>query len=47
MVVRLRGLFKVRLHGFLVGLMVILERFFNGLTQDLFMLLHRRLDFDF
>jgi hypothetical protein len=25
------GLFKVRLHGFLVGLLVNLERFFNGL----------------
>jgi hypothetical protein len=33
-------LFKVRLHGFLVSLMVILERFFNGLAQDLFLLLH-------
>jgi len=34
--VRRCGLFKVRLHGFLVGLMVILEGFFNGLAQDLF-----------
>ena len=47
MVVRLCGLFKVRLHGFLVGLMVILERFFSGLAQDLFMLLRRHLDFGF
>ncbi len=31
----------------MVGLMVILERFFNGLTQDLFLLFHRRLDFGF
>jgi len=45
--VRRCGLFKVRLHEFLVGLMVILERFFNGLTQDLFLLFHRRLDFGF
>lgn len=30
--VRWYGLFKVRLHGFLVSLMVILERFFNGLV---------------
>jgi len=42
-----RGLFKVRLYGFLVGLLVILERFFNGLAQDLFLLLRRRLDFSF
>jgi len=41
------GLFKVRLHEFLVGLMVILERFFNGLTQDLFLLYRRRLYFSF
>jgi hypothetical protein len=47
MIVRRCGLFKVRLHGFLVGSMVILERFFNGLTQDLFLLLRMRLDFGF
>jgi len=41
------GLFKVGLHGFLVSLMVILEKFFNGLAQDLFLLLRRRLDFGF
>ena len=34
--VRRYGLFTVRLHRFLVGLMIILEGFFNGLTQDLF-----------
>jgi hypothetical protein len=45
--VRRYGLFKMRVHGFLVGLMVILERFFNGMAQDLFLLLRRRLDFDF
>jgi len=45
--VRWCGLFKVRLHEFLVGLMVILERFFNGLAQDLFLLLRRRLNFGF
>jgi len=38
---------KVWLHEFLVGLMVILEGFCNGLTQDLFLLLRRRLDFGF
>ena len=47
LLVRRCGLFKVRLDGFLVGLMVILERFCNGLTQDLFLLLRRRLDFGF
>jgi len=41
------GLFKVRLHGSLVGLMVILERFFNNLRKDLFLLYQRRLDFSF
>jgi len=41
------GLFKVQLHGFLVGLMVILERFFNGFVQDLFLLLRRRINFGF
>jgi len=38
---------KVRLHRFLVGLLVILEGFCNGLTQDLFLLLRGRLDFGF
>lgn len=38
---------KVRLHGFLVGLMIILEGFCNGLAQDLFLLLRMRLDFGF
>jgi len=38
---------KVRLHEFLVGLMVILDEFGNGLAQDFFMLLLRRLDFGF
>jgi hypothetical protein len=41
------GLFKVRLHVFVVGLMVILGKFFNGFVQDLFLLLRRRLDFGF
>ncbi|RHN48766.1 hypothetical protein MtrunA17_Chr7g0267271 [Medicago truncatula] len=38
---------KVRLHRFLVGLMVILDGFCNGFTQDLFMLLLVHLDFGF
>jgi len=37
----------VRLHGFLEGLMVLLEGFCNGLAQDLFLLLHGCLDFGF
>ena len=37
----------MRLHGFLVGLMVILDGFCNGLAQDLFLLLLRRLDIGF
>ncbi|RHN72705.1 hypothetical protein MtrunA17_Chr2g0290671 [Medicago truncatula] len=38
---------KVRLHEFLVGLIVIFDGFCNGLSQDLFLLLLRRLDFGF
>jgi len=38
---------KLRLHGFLVGLMVILDGFCIGWVQDLFMLLLRRVDFGF
>jgi len=38
---------KVRLHAFLVGLMVILDEFCNGLAQDLFLLLLRHLYFGF
>jgi len=38
---------KVRLHRFLVGLLVILEGFCNSLAQDLFLLLRVRLEFGF
>ncbi|KEH18352.1 transmembrane protein, putative [Medicago truncatula] len=38
---------KVRLPGFLVGLMVILDGFCNSLAQDLFLLLLRHLEFGF